>query len=154
MVHHMFSTLALAAVLMSRPALAWEDICSPFEDIYADGTELCEVMWGGAFEVVPDDQPGYTMWFFDTDHNPNDDVTTLLLGKDAPAECGLQYAHKSAPSPESDDLRECHPWKEAACCDASTVADVQTIRELYVYFETSNVFWKFQFECILILTRF
>ena len=88
--------IAALAVLFSAPTVsAWEDICSPFEEIYADGTELCEIMWGGAFEVVPDESHGYTMWFFDTDHNPNDNVTRALLGQDAhPTQCGLKYFHK------------------------------------------------------------
>jgi folate receptor len=127
-----FSTAALAAVVVSVTpvVLAWEDTCSPFEEIYANGTELCEAMWNGAFKVVPDEENGYTMWFFDTNNNPNDQVTAAL-NMSKPDVCGLDFFHKDAPSAESDDMRECHPWKNHACCHADTVSSVDKIRESY-----------------------
>jgi len=124
----------VALVLAATPTVvAWEDVCSPFAEIYANGTELCEVMWGGAFVVVPDEEPGYTMWFFDQDDNPNNDVTRILMGEEALPieECHLQYFHKNAPSAESDDMRECHPWKNSACCHSDTVSSVDKLRESY-----------------------
>jgi len=116
-------------------ASAYEDTCQPFPEIYADGTELCEVMWGGAFEVVADDEnnAAYTMWFFDHENNPNDEITRTLFGGNTTADetCHLDYLHKDSPSPEGDGMTECHPWKNKACCDKTTVPDVQTLNENY-----------------------
>jgi len=114
---------------------AYEDTCTPFPEIYKDGTELCEVMWGGAFEVVDDNDEtnaGYTMWFFDHENNPNDAVTRTLFGETTTVdECHLDYLHKDIPSPEGDGMTECHPWKNKACCDKTTVPNVQTLNENY-----------------------
>ena len=111
---------------------AWEDTCTQFKNIYADGTELCEKMWNDSFKVVDDTEPGYTMWFFDHENNPNDDVTRQLFGDDqVPDQCHLQYFHKAAPGPEGDDMTECHPWKNNACCDSTTVKSVDALNEAY-----------------------
>jgi folate receptor len=114
--------------------LGWEDSCTQFKNIYTSGTDLCERMWDDAFEVVDDDtEPAYTMWFFDHENNPNDQVTREIFGPDTvPDKCHLNYFHKDFPTPEDDGMRECHPWKNAACCDSSTtVASVDTINEAY-----------------------
>jgi folate receptor len=132
MLIHSSAATALAAGLLLFQVQAWEDTCSQFHEIYADGTELCEVMWGGAFEVTDDEENAYTMWFFDTDNNPNDAITKRLLGDDSlPDQCGLKYFHKDTPSPEGDGMAECHPWKDNACCHSDTVGSVDTIRESY-----------------------
>jgi folate receptor len=132
---HTFAANALAAgLLLAAPAKvnAWEDTCSQFNEIYADGTELCNIMWGGAFEVTDDEENAYTMWFFDKENNPNDAITKLLFGDDsAPDQCGLQYFHKDTPGPEGDDMNECHPWTDSACCHSDTVGSVDKIRESY-----------------------
>jgi len=49
--------------------------CKPFHEIYTNGTDLCQSMWGDAFQVVSDtdasgDAHYYTMGFYDT-INPN-----------------------------------------------------------------------------------
>lgn len=126
-----FSKLALFSLFV--PAiLGYEDTCSPFTEIYEDGTQLCEVMWGGAFEVVDDEEQGYTMWFFDHDNNPNDATTRTLFGDDKVVDtCHLDYFHKDVPSPEGDGMTECHPWKNNACCSKDTVPDVDTLNENY-----------------------
>lgn len=74
--------------------------------------------------------PQYTMWFFD--HvNPND-AMAAKLGKPKADKCHLDYYHKDgAPTPESDDMRECHPWKDNACCHKKTVTSVTQIKEAY-----------------------
>jgi len=127
--------ISAAALLWcsTTPAAGWEDTCTQFKDIYADGTELCEKMWDDSFAVVDDDGgPSYTMWFFDADLNPNDDVTgALFAGADSPDQCHLQYYHKEVPGPEGNDMKECHPWKNRACCDSSTVAGVDALNEAY-----------------------
>ena len=127
------SGLILFVAFVAQKAAAWEDQCKPFSEIYADGTELCEVMWNGAFQVVDDEtEVGYTMWFFDADHNPNDETTRELWGQGPPTECHLQYDHKEdGPSPETGNMRECHPWINSACCHSKTVESVQKIREYY-----------------------
>jgi len=53
---------ACLAFLLAPKARAYEDICTQFNNIYKDGTELCEVMWDGAFEVVDDEDRGYTKY--------------------------------------------------------------------------------------------
>jgi folate receptor len=94
-------------------------------------------MWDKAFQVVPDSEPSYTMWFFDVMNNPNDATSVSLHGQAADT-CGLQYYHKGSdgvfdavPSPEDDTFTECHPWKENACCHEQTVLDHETIKEAY-----------------------
>jgi len=112
---------------------ALSDDCLPFHQIYADGKELCEKMWGTAFVVVDDSEPSYTMWFFD-ETNPNNDVTDAIFGAgtaDAIDECHLQYFHKDAPGPESDNFTECHPWKNNACCHEAHVVSVDNLRTAY-----------------------
>lgn len=135
------SKSALAAALLSVSAsfptavTAWEESCTQFKDIYADGTELCEKMWADSFEVVDDASRAYTMWFFNENDNPNDFVTQQLFGgsdgSKVPDQCHLQYYHKDAPSPEGDDMTECHPWKQNACCDSTTVQSVKKLNEGY-----------------------
>jgi folate receptor len=123
----------------NKGVFGWESSCTPFKNIYADGTELCEKMWDDSFKVVNDDdkdgsesEPGYTMWFFDTDQNPNDAVTASLFGVDKEVnECHLQYFHKDTPSAEDDSMSECHPWKNRACCDSSTVLSARTLKASY-----------------------
>lgn len=128
-----------ASLILFIPAttltvLAYEDTCTPFPEIYKDGTELCEVMWNGAFEVVDDTNgtTGYTMWFFDHENNPNDATTRALFGDDKTVDtCHLDYLHKDTPSPEGDGMTECHPWKNNACCDKTTVSSVTSLNENY-----------------------
>ncbi|GAX20315.1 hypothetical protein FisN_9Hh020 [Fistulifera solaris] len=105
--------------------------CKPFTEIYAHGTDLCEKMFSDAFVVVPDDQPAYHMWFFDTDNNPNDQVTRDIFGTEPLEECNVQFFHKDVPSPEGDDMGECHPWKQRSCCHGSTVASTEELKTLY-----------------------
>merc|ERR1712153_159406 len=63
---------AFAIACLFSVAAAQEDElpCEKFEDIYEDGTDLCQKMWGDAF-IVQDDynQPAYSFWFLGD--NPN-----------------------------------------------------------------------------------
>jgi len=129
MVHN---TLALL-LLLAPASFSYEDSCTQFSEIYADGTELCEVMWSGAFEVTDDEDNAYTMWFFDHENNPNDAVTRTLFGDEKTVDqCHLNYFHKDGPpSPEGDGMSECHPWKNNACCHKDTVTSVDQINEAY-----------------------
>lgn len=127
-------TLLLAGTAVNVPLVVhgYEDTCTKFSNIYTDGTELCEVMWDGAFEVTADEESAYTMWFFDTENNPNDAITRNLFGDGTTVDqCHLQYNHKDEPSPEDDKMQECHPWKENSCCHSDTVQSVDTINEAY-----------------------
>jgi folate receptor len=128
------STVACASALLVSFVFASEGgACKPFKEIYADGTALCERLFEDSFKVVEDSEPSYTMWFFDTDVNPNDAVATTLHGEGHAAtdQCNLQYFHKETPGPEDDDMSECHPWKNNACCDSTTVPSSKAIKENY-----------------------
>ncbi len=109
-----------AIAFAALPTLAFgarHPTCQTFTEIYADGTELCEKMFSDAFVVVPDDQPAYHMWFFDTDNNPNDQVTRDIFGTEPLGECNVQG--------------ECHPWKQRSCCHGETVGSVEEMKALY-----------------------
>jgi len=123
---------ASSGLLGNTSVFAWEETCKPFHEIYADGTELCEKMWEDSFKVVPDSEPSYTMWFFHTNHNPNDNVTLKLFpDEDLPNVCHLDSNHKPEPTPEDDSMSECHPWKRSSCCDSATVPNADALREMY-----------------------
>lgn len=109
---------------------AWEDTCQPFHEIYTDGKDLCETIFGDAFVYETNESKAYTMWWFEAG-NVND-ATTLALNKTVPAECELQYFHKSgAPTAEGDDFTECHPYKDSSCCYDATVTTPTTMNEAY-----------------------
>jgi folate receptor len=131
------TTMALFRALLPLAAVvvvvqAQEPGCTQFKEIYTDGTDLCNTMWADSFEVVDDDSPAYTMWFFDQENNPNDDVTRELFGDNTvPDQCHLQYFHKDAPGPEDESMTECHPWKNNACCDSTTVQSTDQLNKAY-----------------------
>lgn len=113
-------------------AIAWEESCTQFKNIYTDGTELCEKMWDDSFQVVDDESMGYTMWFFDHDANPNNEVTSKLHGDfSTPDKCHLKYYHKDVPSAEDDSMSECHPWQNRACCNSETVKSAEALNAGY-----------------------
>ncbi|CAE8739547.1 unnamed protein product [Polarella glacialis] len=72
------------------------------------------------------------MWFFDAS-NPNTAMAQSLgkLPAGGHSSCELQYYHKQAPGPESDNFTECHPWKNNACCDGGTVETFTKMRDSY-----------------------
>ena len=131
--------LAVIASMLSS-ASAWEAIhgCKPFKEIYADGEELIETMWGKAFKYSLDEANAYTMWWFeggtagaaDPHSNPND-VITANLGKTVPDQCHLDYYHKDAPSAEGANFTECHPWHANSCCHEATVVTPTAMNEGY-----------------------
>ena len=56
-------------------------------EIYANGKELCENMWNGAFEYVPESDAvahdlAYTMWFYGD--NPNAAISEERLSQGLP----------------------------------------------------------------------
>mmetsp|Transcript_39531 Transcript_39531/g.63404 ORF Transcript_39531/g.63404 Transcript_39531/m.63404 type:complete len:316 (+) Transcript_39531:3-950(+) len=111
-------SLLLHLLLLASQAAAQLQ-CQSFAQIYDNGTELCENMWGDAFKVVDNISEAYTMWFFD-DQNPNAPISQRLHPTGNTSTCNLQYLHKTLPTAEGDDFTECHPWKEASCCSSNT----------------------------------
>mmetsp|Transcript_28819 Transcript_28819/g.46266 ORF Transcript_28819/g.46266 Transcript_28819/m.46266 type:complete len:339 (-) Transcript_28819:199-1215(-) len=125
-------SVSLAAVVLHQAGVHASPECKRFDQIYDDGKDLCETMFGQAFKYETNEAAAYTMWFFDA-NNPNT-ATAQTLGK-LPAgghsSCELQYFHKEAPGPESDDFTECHPWKNNACCKGGTVETFTKMKESY-----------------------
>ncbi|CAJ1956809.1 unnamed protein product [Cylindrotheca closterium] len=127
-----FSATIVIGLCTIPAASAWEESCTQFKNIYADGTQLCEVMWEDSFTVVDDESMGYTMWFFDHDTNPNNEVTAKIHGNSStPDKCHLNYFHKEIPSPEDDNMSECHPWQNNACCNSDTVESGSALNAAY-----------------------
>jgi folate receptor len=120
----------LACLLAGGAEVYGWETCSSFGSIYANGQELCEIMWNDAFKYETDEDNAYTMWYFD-ENNPPNDAITAGLGFAQPDTCGLSYYHKDAPSAEGDDFTECHPWKQNACCHESTTTTVDALRDGY-----------------------
>ncbi|KAK3289280.1 hypothetical protein CYMTET_3282 [Cymbomonas tetramitiformis] len=58
--------------------------CKPISEIYADGKELCEVMWDGAFTYEVDEDNAYIMDFAEGTLNPNNAV---LIDRPFPEQC-------------------------------------------------------------------
>ena len=106
--------------------------CRTFEEIYGNGEQLCNTMWGNAFVYTADENNAYTMWFFE-ENNPNDAVTAAINASAGYQNdrCHLDYYHKDVPSPEGDNFTECHPWKSSSCCYQETVSSVDAINEAY-----------------------
>jgi folate receptor len=127
-------SLGLAAV-----ATAWTpDGCKPFKEIYTDGEDLINRMWGNSFKYETDESKAYTMWWTeggaagtaDAHDNPNE-LISAGLGLTVPDQCHLDYYHKDAPTPEGEDFTECHPWHASSCCHQATVMTPKAINEAY-----------------------
>jgi len=128
------------AVLGFKGTAAWtaQAGCRRFSDIYADGEDMINRMWNDAFEYSTNETAAYTMWWFeggtagmaDAHDNPNDAIT-VLLGGTVPNQCHLSYFHKEAPTAETADFTECHPWHANACCHQATVVTPQALRDGY-----------------------
>jgi folate receptor len=120
-------------------ANAWTpDGCKPFKEIYTDGEDLINRMWGNSFKYEADESKAYTMWWTeggaagtaDAHGNPNE-LITQGLGLTVPDQCHLDYYHKDAPTPEGEDFSECHPWHASSCCHQATVMTPTAINEAY-----------------------
>jgi len=132
--------LKLAVLASVAGAEAWEAVhgCKPFKEIYTDGEDLIERMWGQAFTYTLDEAKAYTMWWFeggkpgaaDPISNPND-VITAALGQTVPNQCHLDYYHKDAPSAEGETFTECHPWHASSCCHEATVVTPDALNSGY-----------------------
>ncbi|KAH9246221.1 hypothetical protein BASA81_016255 [Batrachochytrium salamandrivorans] len=136
-----FATLASAS---NAPTSTSNNVpCQPFANLYDDGKDLCNTMFGEAFEYVPTSSPtydlAYTMWFFTKD-NPNDKTTAkrvaqgLHQGYNSTDVCwlaGETTDHKKVPSAEGDGFTECFPYKNHGCCKESTVDSSEVINNKY-----------------------
>src|SRR5262245_21436359 len=60
------------------------DQCRPMQQIYKNGKQLCETIFGSAFRYVPVGAPdydlAYTMWYFSSS-NPNDATTQARIAQ-------------------------------------------------------------------------
>jgi len=132
--------LTLSALGLATVANAWTgDNCKKFSEIYTGGEDLITRMWGDSFKYEADESKAYTMWWTeggaagvaDAHDNPND-VTTLGLGMTVPGTCDVAYLHKvGAPTPETQDFTECHPWHANACCHQASVVTPEAINKAY-----------------------
>lgn len=129
----------MASALAGTAAWTRQSGCTKFKDIYADGEDLINRMWGQAFNYTLDEANAYTMWWFeggaagqaDPHDNPNDAITAGL-GKAAPDQCHLDYLHKDAPSAtDHQGFNECHPWHANSCCHSATVVTPDALRAAY-----------------------
>lgn len=104
--------------------------CVAFEDLYSDGTHMCEVLFEDSFEVVEDESKGYDMYFF-RNGNPNDDVSQSKGLAGARETCFLgDYNHKDKPTAEPL-WGECGAYRDGACCKAEVVPNTNALKTLY-----------------------
>lgn len=68
--------------------------CKKFKDVYANGKEVCEVMWGKSFKYETDETKAYVMTFKEGTENPNNLVFT---DKDYPATCEAHAVNVTHP---------------------------------------------------------
>jgi len=120
---------AIALVALAPFALGDEYTCDTFANIYDDGEDLCNTMFGDAFEYTTDEDNAFSMWWFEAG-NPNDQITTAL-NNTVPKTCNVSYFHKDKPSAEGSDFTECHPWKDSACCTEATVTTAEALNKAY-----------------------
>jgi len=148
MMQQMTKKMMVAMAIMAVSAQEAPE-CKKFSEIYGNGKNLVEKMWGGAFKYETKEEEAYTMWFFDKNNNPNDKTTQNLVGKGLISnvdkdlgvdKCYLAYYHKGGdqpinnadhPSQEPENFSECHPWAENSCCLSDTVSTVQKIKDGY-----------------------
>lgn len=132
--------LTLSVLGLASVANAWlPGGCKPFREIYADGEDLINRMWGDSFVYETDESKAYTMWWYnggaageaDNHDNPNELITTQGLNLTVPDMCHLDYFHKDEPSPEGESFTECHPWHDWACCHQATVMNPVAINKAY-----------------------
>jgi len=124
------SKIIMLAMALVAPSAAWEDTCQKFSQIYDNGKDLCETMFGDAFVYETNEDNAYTMWWFEAG-NPNDKIS-VKLNNTVPSTCELEYFHKAGPpTAEADSFTECHPWKESACCYEATVTTPVALNKAY-----------------------
>jgi len=141
--------LTLSALGLATVANAWTgDNCKKFSEIYTNGSDLINRMWGDSFKYEVDETKAYTMWWTeggaagvaDAHDNPNDLITAAIIGNVdnkagfdvANQQCLVQYLHKAGPpTPEGPNFTECHPWHANACCHEASVVTPEAINTAY-----------------------
>ena len=142
-------SLALSTLGLASVANAWTGSnCKKFSEVYTDGEDLINRMWGDSFRYERDESKAYTMWWTeggaagvaDAHDNPNDLVTAAIIGDvdnkagydPSNPTCEIAYYHKEGPpTPETEDFTECHPWHANACCHQATVMTPEAINKAY-----------------------
>jgi folate receptor len=141
--------LALSALGLATVANAWTgDNCKKFSEIYTNGSDLINRMWGDSFKYEVDETKAYTMWWTeggaagekDSHDNPNDVITRAIIGTVdnkmnytvEAQQCLVSYLHKEGPpTKQTADFTECHPWHANACCHEATVVTPEAINNAY-----------------------
>eukprot|EP01025_Chloroclados_australasicus_P053033 TRINITY_DN6203_c0_g1_i3.p2 TRINITY_DN6203_c0_g1~~TRINITY_DN6203_c0_g1_i3.p2 ORF type:complete len:506 (-),score=51.34 TRINITY_DN6203_c0_g1_i3:426-1889(-) len=121
-----------------------EGTCQTLSEVYADGKELCEVMFDGAFIYYEDEENAYTMSFEEGEPNPNNDIHPQVpfppqcpgreFEFELPEACeGLNVTTEIVPhtcevcvirndhtldvaKPVSGDLQGCQKYAQYSCC--------------------------------------
>lgn len=117
---HALVTVTL--ILSSAPGVK-ANRCDKISEIFEDGKEMVEKMWSDSFEVVEDEDKGYTMWFDKKlDVNPNNEITKNLFGlkngyNDTIDKCHLNADFHKEMVTEEEVLNVCRPWRnKGGCC--------------------------------------
>jgi len=88
------------------------DGCKTFSDIYSNGKDVCEVMWGNSFKYEEDETKAYVMSFEEGTPNPNN---LVLPNLDYPPTCANHAVNVTHPHVNPDGVRI---TGEAAGCAA------------------------------------
>jgi len=109
--------------------------CQTFAEIYTNGEQLCNTMYGDAFVYTEDEANAYTMWF-EGRENPNLATAANIAHLDHVAtsdqnQCYLEYFHNVGEPLTDQTFGECRPWSDSACCAADTVRSATHIRDSY-----------------------
>ncbi|CAD7698129.1 unnamed protein product [Ostreobium quekettii] len=130
--------------------------CRKFSDVYADGKDVCNLMWGSSFYYEPNEDQAYTMDFEGENPNnainlhvafpdpcPSHDVATVEEGCDelpihpkiTPHDCEVcKLRNVDIEGVEFTlnislsvaDLGPCQKYEENACCSAETASRIDS----------------------------
>lgn len=76
--------------------------CKRFKDVYTNGKDVCEVMWGNSFKYETDETKAYVMTFPEGTENPNNNVLTDVP---YPPVCDGQEVNVTHPHLNADGSR-------------------------------------------------
>jgi folate receptor len=68
--------------------------CKRFSDVYANGKEVCEVMWDRSFKYETDESKAYVMSFPEGSPNPNNEI---FIDRPYPAACSKHNVNVTHP---------------------------------------------------------
>lgn len=116
--------------------------CELVGDLFTNGKDLIESIWGPAFVYTSDETKAYQPDWWGGQHVPPPalDLTNAAYfpnqavmakrGLAAPDTCAIQYNHKAAPS-STEGLTECDAYYQHNCCKQESVASPKQINEAY-----------------------